>query len=450
MREPIQRFFTPQEVERRVRPFFGSRTGLLSEAVEVPAESGRSEIFVYVSTLAEVTRLDDRIEIGRQDGLHPSGAGAAESRELARTRAYCEGLERYCAMVFDPDSLVVATREELGEAAVDLELFPRCSAAEHKNPRNFLSPPSNRARMRWVQGYSLLSGESRWIPAAAVYIGAGYVYAGEAFTIPITTGCALAASLEQALVTGICEVAERDSLMIAWLHRLPLPEIDLSGCGEPGLLDRLERARRAGFETRLFDATTDLGVPTVIAVQLARNSRPAVLVMAATRLEGLSAALRVLDESVSSRHAVQNLSRSPLRFDPHDFGTFTRLTDGAVFYADPANLPAFDFLLEGSRPGRSLGMMPSLVAESPEVELERLVEIFREKGTELLAVDLTHEEIRAEGFRVVKVIAPQLMPLITNHNMRFTATPRLREAPLRMGYPAASVEDLNPWAQPFA
>jgi ribosomal protein S12 methylthiotransferase accessory factor len=54
------------------------------------------------------------------------------------------------------------------------------------------------------------------------------------------------------------------------------------------------------------------------------------------------------------------------------------------------------------------------------------------------------------GFRAVKVVAPQLLPLATDHNCRFLDTPRLYEAPARMGYAPRRPDQLNPWPQPFA
>lgn len=422
---------------------------MIQPAFELPLVTGNPAICAFTSPLCTVERLADHLQLRSDDGLALSGAGASVYREQAHLKAYCEAVERYCNAVYDPAALIVATQAELGKQAVDLELFPRCGEEEYRSPHCFLRPASNHAPQRWVRGFSLVRGEPCWVPFAAVYISSPFLYSGEAFTLPISTGSALAACYEQATVSGICEVIERDALMLTWLQQLELPRIDVSGCDHPELRERLARLEAAGVEQHFFDATTDLGVSTIYAIQLAPYSRLATLVMAATKLDPVEGLIKVIDEASASRVALEQLAHKPPLFDPADFRSFTRLSDGAVFYGQRERVRAFDFLLHSSR-RRRLADMPHLSTGDPERELDRLVAIFRERGLELLVVDITVPQVRAAGLYAVKVIAPQLLPLATNHNARFTATPRLYDAPRRMGYPVRGPQDLNPWPQPFA
>lgn len=442
-------FLSPTEILERVEPFVGGRTGLIGSSLELPLTSGNPEICIYSSYVANMNELSDDILILSEDGLALSGTGSSTDRTLARTKAFCEALERYCTASFNSQEIIVATRDDLGEDAVDLRLFAQGADAEYEHPRNYLVPPSNKKQMRWVQGYSLVSGELRWLPMAAVYLSSPFQYPGEAFTLPITTGCALAASYEQATISGICEVIERDALMLTWLQRLPLPQIDVSGCQDPAFWDRMARVERAGIKQYFFDATTDLGVSTVYALQVAPASDLAMLVMAATRLDPMQAISKVIDEASSGRLALEQLRKQPPPYNPDDYYTFTSLTAGAVYYGDAANMHAFDFLLNHDNE-RPLVTMPDLTTGNPETELDRLVDIFRRLDLELYVVDITIPLLRDAGLYVVKVIAPQLLPLATNYCMRYTATPRLYEAPARMGYPVRDRAQLNPLPQPFA
>jgi ribosomal protein S12 methylthiotransferase accessory factor len=79
-----------------------------------------------------------------------------------------------------------------------------------------------------------------------------------------------------------------------------------------------------------------------------------------------------------------------------------------------------------------------------------LVEKFRERQLDLFVVDLTPKPIGDIGLRSVKVVAPQLIPLAVDYNLRYTASPRLFNVPVQMGYPAKSADQLNPNPQPFA
>jgi ribosomal protein S12 methylthiotransferase accessory factor len=440
-------FYTQEEILERVEPLVSERMGLIGPSRELPAPSGGPEICAYSVGVSELTNLSDEIIFQADNGTALAGTGASVQRTLAHAKAYCEAIERYCNVVHLGVEHVVASRDELGDEAVNLELFPRCSQAEYAAGR-LLLPASNRLPLRWVRGYSLVSGRPQWVPLIAVYLGTGFEYPGENFALPISTGCALAAGIEQATVSAICEAVERDSIMLAWLHRLSLPRIEPTG-DDPLLDDLLARLARAGIRQHFFDATTDLGVGTVYAVQVAAGRPLHALVMASTRPDARQCLARVVEEAAGARIALEHARKLPLPFDPADYQSFTRLSDGAVFYGDEANFGAFDFLFQ-NQPRREISQLPHAGSDDPEVQLDWLVEKFRRRNLELLAVDITAPAVREIGMHAVKVVAPQLLPLSPNYNYRFTATPRLYEAPLRMGYGARTPESLNPWPQPFA
>src|SRR5262249_52574232 len=155
----------------------------------------------------------------------------------------------------------------------DLDTVPRCSEIELAHPRCPVVAPSKRAPIRWVRGVSLLDGRPAWVPAAMVFMKLAPLCATERFTLQISTGCAAHVSIDRVLVSGLSEVIERDAISLVWLQQLPLPRIELDDV--PAWLDAYlaREARQAGgVETAFFDATTDLGVPTVYGVQRATHN----------------------------------------------------------------------------------------------------------------------------------------------------------------------------------
>ena len=55
---------------------------------------------------------------------------------------------------------------------------------------------------------------------------------GEGFVYETSNGCALGGSLEEAIFHGIMEVVERDSFLLTWYAKLPLPRLDLSSAND--------------------------------------------------------------------------------------------------------------------------------------------------------------------------------------------------------------------------
>ena len=441
-------YFTAQQIFDRSAELIGSRTGLITPPGELLAESGNPEIIVYSSALSRLEQAMGHIELRADDGLLMAGSGSSMDRDLARSKAICEALERYCNLSYDPAAVVVASRDELGEAALDLNLYHRGLDSEYRIASAHV-PPDNAARMRWVKGNSLIDGRELWVPFAAVYISTPYKYPGEAFVIPISTGCALAANFERAAVSGTLELIERDTLSLTWLQQMPLRRIDYSASTNPELWERIRRIEAAGIEQHFFDATTDLGFPTAYLIQTSSRGDLHLLVMAATRFNMEDAMIRVMDEASSTRAALEKLARKPPLYDPANFGSFTRLTDGAVYYADRRNSEAFDFLLRDP-PTVALADVRRVDAADERQMIAQVANTFAGRGLELVAVDITVPQLRQLGISVVRMLAPQLLPLTVNYNMKYGATPRLYDAPARMGHPVRAFADLNRWPQPFA
>jgi ribosomal protein S12 methylthiotransferase accessory factor len=333
-------FLSPSEIESLVKPFVNSRVGLMAEAIELTRTHGHPDICVYSSDLSKIQRLHEHLYMpSRSSGI--GGAGSAALRDIARIKSYCEAMERYSNVVYDQKSVIVASRNELGEAAVDLTSFAQGSPQEYQypHPRNIFVPPNNGLPIRWVRGYSLTTGDEKFVPFISVYVGAPYEFPGESFMVPISTGSALAASYEQAIVSGICEVIERDALMITWLQSLPLPQIETNEIDDPEFRDRLERVERGGLQQYFFDATLDLGIPTIYALQINPQSRVAALVMASTKLDPVQAMIRVMDEAAPSRMAISNWMNDA-KFNPDEFHACLPLTF-CLKANESARLPIF-------------------------------------------------------------------------------------------------------------
>ena len=416
--------------------------GLVSSVTPLPRTPGHGDFTICSASLGDLSRVLPTVGAGDRGGMN--GAGGATDPARAALLSVAEALERYSSCVFTEQQLIWETARGLGAAALDLETVPRCSAAELADPRCPVRAPDPGAPIRWVRGVSLMTRAPVWVPAIMTFLHIPYLAIGERFALPISTGCAAHTDLAAALLSGLCEVIERDAIALLWLQRMALPRLSLDGLGG-ALGEHLERAARGAGETAFFDATTDLGVPTIYSVDTMPGAREvATLVMCATDVDPHRAAAKILREAASSRIALE--ARRPVVEDPADcFSVF----DGALHMARPERRHAFDFLL-GSETSRRLPELPALATGDAASELRAVLGRLAARGLEAFAVDLTTDEALSVGFRVVRVIVPGLQPLSFAHRARFLAHPRLYDAPARMGFPVHAEEEITPWPQPFA
>lgn len=422
--------------------------GLMSRVTQLATHPGEPNFPIYSSSLGDVNQafnLSPNWIKGKLNVGALNGAGGDVDPDLGRIKAIAEGLERYSSCVYDERQFIWATAEELGDEALDLDTLPRCSATEMAHPRCLVLEPDKRAPMRWVRGISLTDSRPIWIPAILVYLHLSPLSAGERISLPISTGCAAHLTLEQALLSGLCEVIERDSISLVWLQQLSLPRIELDEVPAwlEGFIARNEASR--DVTQIFFDATTELGVPTVYSLQLSPGNQTfAALVMCSTELDPAVAIGKVMRESASSRIAMQQPRPVPESWDD-----FNDVFHGAVYMGHRDRLPAYHFLVNSTSVKR-LSEMPLLATGNPRRDLRNILSRLSRREMEAFAVDLTTDEAKRAGMWVVKTFVPALQPLSFSYRSRYLGHPRLYEAPQLMGYRARPESEINFWPQPFA
>lgn len=400
-----------------------------------------------VSALGNLTMAFPRVAGSYGDDMRTlliGGAGADETSELAVVRSVAEAAERYATCVLDEREVLTASFNELGEEALDFNLLPACSEEEYADPRCPIVCPDPDAPIRWLQGYSLTARRRKYVPLVMTHI---YVreWDEERFNLPITTGVAAHTNPVAAMVSAICEVVERDAIALTWLMRLPLPRLLVDETMPNELRPKFERLRRSGIEQHFFDATTDVGVPTVYGLQI-KPGHPHVaqFVNCSTGFSMWENCGKIIRESSCGRIVIE-----PGKSVPENVADFLRLEDGASYMGRPERRAAFDFLTQ-SKATRALGSFTDVAGDSPEEQLRWLVGRFRSLGMDVVMLDLTTDELADVGLWVFRAVIPALVPMTPAHRARYLGHPRLYSYPEKAGFGPRSLADVNPYPQPFA
>lgn len=433
------------EFINRARRFINPRAGLIRQVFELSTEPDDARIHFAATGVAVTSRYGLRVNCSNHNG------GAGLTREAALAAALGETIERYACSVFFLRELRFCSYGELPGRAIHPDALTVYSPLQYAQTDFPFRPFTAATPMRWARGVSLSDGEPIWYPACLTYVP--YIPGPEEVCVApsVSTGMALAMTPEEAILSGLCEVVERDAIMCMWWNRLPAPEIVVPR--DSWLGERMaDHFTVPGVTFRLFDITTDTGIPTVFCVVMEdRDNGCAIACGAAARPDPAQAALKALIEAAQTRAWVRSLTRKHgVSEIAEGFKDITSFEDHIRLYARPDMRHAVGFLTEH---GRTVHLQALSRMETGEAgsSIQACVAALKRAGLEPIAVDVTPADVAEQGLWAVKVAVPGMVDLNGDHNLRCLGVRRLYEVPVRMGYRtrAAAESELNPFPHPF-
>lgn len=407
----------------------------------------------------------------RVPGVRVPGGGRAWDYRTSEAVAVLEALERYGGCNPGGKRTVVrAALADLTEPALDPRRLGAHEDSVYDQLPHLYRPFTEETECNWVWGYSLTAGNPVLVPEGCAYFWT-LNRPDRAFLADTTNGCALGSCLEEAILYGILEVAERDAFLLTWHAGIPAAAIDLEAADdrEPAIT-AAAITQATGYRVTLFDITTEVGIACVWAMaehpRLRDGGLPpgtgelALFCAAGSHLTPERAALSALVE------LGPQLADAIKRFPARKADAATSLTcpdevrtifDHAVAFGDPRAYERLGFLA-----GPSARPVPLAEAGGDRKwpgnadlreDLLELVSRFRDENMEVIVVDQTGPEHRAVGLHCVRVLIPGTLPLTYGHRRRrLRNLPRLLTVPHRLGHAEAplSVADLNQLPHPFA
>ncbi len=424
-----------RRLESLVSPFVGVVRGV-EDVLAAPDDIRLVNVFCETGHVRELVGSSDR----------HSGGGSGPTPESARAAAIGEAVERYSAC-FSDGSSVLATADELGNLAVDPERFALFAEEQHRRPGFRYARFTRRTRVAWVRGWSLPDGRPASLPAQLVHL-AWRRRSGEAIIGRATSnGLACRATRDEAVVTGLLELMERDAFMITWGACLSWPRLTWRG---NAVLETFERRALAptGLRFAALDLSTFWNVPCALGV--ARSDAPGeapvgVGAAAAPTIE--HAVAKALDEAVRVRSWARSLrARDPAGSElPDSPATISDFDAHIRWYAYDGNAERTRFLDASGETRHVDEVEPVLPAVGD------LCDRLAARGASAYAVDVTAPDVRDAGLHVVKVVAPELCALDVEHAARLLGGRRRYDEPARLGrrdrpltYP-----EINPDPHPF-
>lgn len=250
--------------------------------------------------------------------------------------------------------------------------------------------------LAWAEGHDLISGQAVWVPFEAVTLD-------RTIRTPrfwqSSDGLASGNNLTEAILHGLLERIERDA-MVLWDVSAPKQRIDAcldpASLGDPVLNQLMARIEAAGLTLRLFDITSDIGIPVVVALighgdmGTARRVRRYfdVTLGCGAHPSSQRAAIRAITEAAQSRLTFISGGRDDI--DPESFTRELPEDIRSCFEADPKQ-----------------GAVPAIALPTGAEALLRLT-IDRLRATGIGSAIALPLACRALPFAVAKIVVPQL------------------------------------------
>src|ERR1700723_1148720 len=284
----------------RFRRHVSPLTGVVSRLERIPADLPLNTNYYAPHNFSGPAETVHELRAGLSNGSFGKGSTA----EQGEASALMEAIERYSGIFqgdeirakrrfadFPPDEAIPPNEVLLfSDAQLRQDSAPTPgSSGQEAIPALF----DQSARIEWSPVWSLRDARFKYLPPSLLY----FFYRGGSAFAADSNGCAAGNTLEEAIVQGFLELVERDAYAIWWYNRLQRPELDLAQFDDSFVRDLQKQLVQAGRRLWVLDVTSDLGIPTFVAVtHWMQNGRENIEFGSGAHFDARIALLRALTE----------------------------------------------------------------------------------------------------------------------------------------------------------
>jgi ribosomal protein S12 methylthiotransferase accessory factor len=386
-----------------------SLTGVVKKLERIQADLPLNTNFFAQHNFSAPAKSVDQLRSGLQGGSFGKGSTA----EQAEASALMEAIERYSG-IFQGDEVRITRRFTdfaEGEAILpnDVQLFSdeqfRTRLLPQSDDSHPIPPPLDPSeKIEWSPAWSLRDQRFRYLPTGLMYF-----FYRDAHTD--SNGCAAGNTLEEAIVQGFLELVERDAYAIWWYNQVRRAELDLNQFDDSYVRDLRRQFAEAGRKVWVLDVTSDLGVPTYVAIMhWMKDGHENIEFGSGAHFDRRIALLRALTE-LNQFLAIGMMGGASGEKPTLDGVTALRLEN-------------YPFLIPAENP--VVPPAPDLkLADNSRGQVEACVDVARQAGYDFLVLDQTRPDV---GVSVVRVIVPGL-----RHFYRRFGSGRLYDIPVKLG-----------------
>ena len=409
------RSVSPSATVARFRRHVSPLTGVVSRLERIQADLPLNTNYHAVHNFSGPSENVHQLRAGLSSGSFGKGS----TSEQGEASALMEAIERYSG-IFQGDEIRAKRRFAdfpAGQAIAPNKvlLFSDAQLRRSRMPTpgsgDFGAIPAlfdRSAEMDWSPVWSLRDRRFKYLPTSLLY----FFYRGPAAFAADSNGCAAGNTLAEAIVQGFLELVERDAYAIWWYNRLLRPPLDLGPLDDSYVRDLQRQLADSGRKLWVLDVTSDLGVPTFVAVtHWMQNGRENIEFGSGAHFDTKIALLRALTE------LNQFLSLGLMGGGTGEKSSL----DGAT----PLRLQDYPYLTPSGKPLVLADFRSKFGDLDTSEQVSACVRLAKQAGLDFLVLDQTRPDIEVP---VVRVIVPGL-----RHFYRRFGRGRLYDVPVKLG-----------------
>lgn len=432
------RSISPQQTWAQFSHHISPITGII-RSLKATATSENDS--VLAPTYRSVHQFENE-QFSLAESLRHSAYGKGKQPIQAQVSALCESIERYAGVFQGDEARIRARLTDLSAPAIlpnavmgfSQQQFARRPVG-HCYEFNWVPEPfDDTNEIEWSPVWSLTYNERRYVATASCYYNYSQKYQIQ-FAFADSNGCAAGNNKTEAILQGLLELVERDSIALWWYNCLARPRVDLNHFADPYFQHLYNYYQTRQRDLWVLDITSDLNIPTFAAISR-RVDQPAenILLGFGAHFDAQLAILRALTEVNQSLPA--DCSELTLSQDSYGYQDRDR---AEVTWWQAATVQDHPYLLPDTT-ARLKTLADYSLYDSDDLYSDVMagVQLLQAKGMETLVLDQTRPDL---GLHVVKVMVPGL-----RHCWPRFGPGRLYKVPVQMGWLSAPLteEQLNP------
>lgn len=383
---------------------FSDKFGIVNAMLE------RHELDKYGLCMYQCLSADTKKIFNISRDVSSGGLGVNEDKRIAMTSCLAEALERYCMSYIPKNEIVSCYKKDFNiqNTFVDFSLY---SDNQYRKYNIFLNP--NKDKIEWTKIYKIDNYKQfKYWPASLIYLPFDL---NKPVAETTSTGMAADFDIQECIKSGLFELIERDSLMINFMQRLNPPEIDIKSIN--GKNKKIINNILKDYKIKIYKLYSDIDIPIYLSIIYKLEKKKIHYgIGACASIDSDYAINKSLKECLFTYFYSLNIMDVRQK-NPNDIKT---LYEHFLYYQKDN----FQYLLFNS---------DVIKYKREKTTFDKVVKCLNDNNIDVYYKEMTTDDIKDTGLKVVKVIAPALIDLNKSHMYPRLGAKRFFDVPKKLG-----------------